>query len=121
MGKRKTKADQRKKGISLPELPTEMLLSILKFLPIEDLVRNVSLVSKQFHVLSKDPSLKNSFRVRIGRKVPTSGDVQSVPNLTEDLLLVDDDKDDDDYGDGDDEDEDDDDEDDNEDNDDDDR
>jgi hypothetical protein len=62
---------------SLTNLPTEINLKILNFLSVEDLVKNVSLVSKQFHLLSKDSSLKNSFTVQIRQ----SG---SLPNFNED-------------------------------------
>jgi hypothetical protein len=62
---------------SLTNLPMEINLKILSFLSVEDLVKNVSLVSKEFHLLSKDSSLKNSFTVQIRQS-------ESLPNFNED-------------------------------------
>ena len=47
---------------SLNDLPTEILLEILKLIPSSDLIRNVSRVSKKFYSLTMDASLSISFR-----------------------------------------------------------
>ena len=48
---------------SLNDLPAEVILEILKWVPSGDLLRGVTRVSKKFYQLSLDPSLSISFRI----------------------------------------------------------
>ena len=42
---------------NVSKLPDELWLNIIRFLPREDIFKNVALVNKFFHRLTKDPSL----------------------------------------------------------------
>ena len=49
-----------KTNSELSQLPNEILLKILSFFPLCDLIKTVSVLSKKFHTLTKDRSLKLS-------------------------------------------------------------
>ena len=49
-----------KTNSELSQLPNEILLKILSFFPLCDLIKTVSILSKKFHALTKDRSLKLS-------------------------------------------------------------
>ena len=48
---------------SIEDLPAELILKILKHVPLADLVKNVSTVSKKFYQLSLDSSRPVSFKI----------------------------------------------------------
>ena len=49
---------RRKKKLRLTDLPKEILLKILSYIPTEDLITNITLVSKYFYELSLDRDVK---------------------------------------------------------------
>ena len=51
--------------LTLLALPEEILLEIIKFIPWEDVVRNVSCVSRIFHKLTNDPHLFRGSRFQL--------------------------------------------------------
>jgi hypothetical protein len=60
------------KATNISNLPTEILLKILKNIKTTDLLTNVSFVSKQMNVLSKDLSFGLSFAIRQNTRPETA-------------------------------------------------
>jgi hypothetical protein len=58
--KEKISKESKKKMSQLTDLPHNILVKIINYLPTENIVRDVSLVSKQLNKASKDPSVRIS-------------------------------------------------------------
>jgi hypothetical protein len=60
------------KARTLTDLPTEILIKIINNLTTRDVVRNVSLVSKQFNVLANDSSVEVTVKMSRATSLQTA-------------------------------------------------
>ena len=77
-----------RKQVELKELPPEIVIKFLNYLPAEDIVRNVSAVSKEMHLLTSDPSVRFSVKITNKTAVETiRGILKSRSNQVRSLSL----------------------------------